>query len=101
MYGESAVKEEVDKKYPTSLYIIADTVLNGKGEIIGCQLFSQFKIENRKIFIFVRSPDEARSRLNLSVHGYDFVYSDNFFEFKESELDWKVIEILSADCREK
>ena len=101
MYGESAVKEEVDKKYPTSLYIIADTILNGKGEIIGCQLFSQFKIENRKIFILVRSPDEARSRLNLSVHGYDFVYSDDFFEFKESELDWKVIEILSADCREK
>jgi hypothetical protein len=98
MYGESAVREEVDKKYPTSLHIIADTVLNGKGEKIGCQLFSQFKIENRKIFIFVRSPDEARSRLNSSVHGYNFVFSNNFLEFRESGLDWKIFEIVSAEC---
>jgi hypothetical protein len=98
MYGESAVREEVDKKYPTSLHIIADTVLNGKGEKIGCQLFSQFKIENRKIFIFVRSLDEARSRLNSSVHGYNFVFSNNFLEFKESGLDWKIFEIVSAEC---
>ena len=69
MYGESAIKEEVDKKYPTSLYIISDTVFNGKGEKIGCQLFSQFINENRKILIFVTSLDEAWSRLNSSVHG--------------------------------
>ena len=99
MYGESAVKEEVDRKYPTSLHIIADTVLNGKGEKIGCQLFSQFKLEKRKIFIFVRSPNEAKSRLNSSVHGYDFVFVNNLLEFKESGLDWKIIEIASAKCR--
>jgi len=98
MNGESAVREEVDKKYPTSLHIIGDTVLNGKGEKIGCQLFSQFKIENRKIFIFVRSLDEARSRLNSSVHGYNFVFRNNFLEFKESGLDWKIFEIVSAEC---
>ncbi len=98
MYGESAVKEEVDRKYPTSLHIIADTVLNGKGEKIGCQLFSQFKLENRKIFIFVRSPDEAKSRLNSSAHGYAFVFSNDFLEFKASGLDWKIFEIVSAEC---
>jgi hypothetical protein len=98
MYGESAVKEEVDRKYPTSLHIIADTVLNGKGEKIGCQLLSQFKLENRKIFIFVRSPDEAKLRLNSSVHGYAFVFSNDFLEFKASGLDWKIFEIVSAEC---
>ena len=101
MYGESAVKEQIDKKYPTSLYIIADTVFNGKGEKIGCQLFSQFKIEKRKIYIFVRSPDEIKARLNSSVHGYDFVFVNNFLEFKESGLDWKIIEIEIAECRNK
>ncbi len=98
MYGESVIKEEVDKKYPTSLYIISDTVFNGKGEKIGCQLFSQFKNENRKIFIFVISLDEARSRLNSSVHGYDFVFSKNSLELKESGLGWKIYEIVSAGC---
>jgi hypothetical protein len=101
MYGESAVKEQVDEKYPTSLYIIADTIFNGKGEKIGCQLFSQFKVENRKIYIFVRSPHEIKARLNSSVHGYDFVFVNNFLEFKESGLDWKIIEIASAECRNK
>jgi hypothetical protein len=98
MYGESAVKEEVDRKYPTSLHIIADTVFNGKGEKIGCHLFSQFKIENRKIFVFARSPNEARSRLNSSVNGYVFMFSNNFLEFKGSGLDWKIFEIVKAEC---
>jgi hypothetical protein len=101
MYGESSVREQVDQKYPTSLYIISDTVFNGKGEKIGCQLFSQFKIEKRKIYIFVRSPDEIKGRLNSSVHGYGFVFANNFLEFKDTGLDWKIIEIVSAECREK
>jgi hypothetical protein len=101
MYGESAVKEQVDEKYPTSLYIISDTIFNGKGEKIGCRLFSQFKIENRNIYIFVRSPDEMKARLNSSVHGFDFVFVNNYLEFKDTGLDWKIIEIESAACREK
>jgi hypothetical protein len=98
MYGESVIKQEVDLKYPTSLHLVGSIALNGKGEPIGCQLFPQFISEGRKIFIFVKSLNETRERLNSSIHGYQFQFSDDSYEFEEAGLGWSVAEIVEAKC---
>jgi len=100
LYGDSSVKIEVDNRYPTSLHIVGTNIYNGKIEKIGCQLFPRFLAEGRKVYVFSRSLQETKSRINSSEHGFDWSFSDKFIEYKDLELDWKVYEVINAKCRD-
>jgi hypothetical protein len=100
LYGDSSVKIEVDNRYPTSLHIVGTNIYNGKIEKIGCQLFPRFLAEGRKVYVFSRSLQETKSRINSSEHGFDWSFSDTFIEYKDLELDWKVYEVINAKCRD-
>lgn len=99
MYGESSVRDEIDQVYPTSLHVVGSNIYNGKSEIIGCQLFPNFENEGRDIYLLTRSGIEFISRINSSIHGYDWQLSENFIQYKETGLDWKIYEVLNTKCR--
>jgi hypothetical protein len=98
MYGESSVTTEIDQTYPTSLHIVGSNIYNGKSEIIGCQLFPKFENEGRSIYLVTRSRSEFISRIKSSVHGYDWDLSENYIQYKETGLDWKIFEVLNTKC---
>jgi len=98
MYGESSVRNEIDQAYPTSLHVVGDNIYNGKSEIIGCQLFSNFENEGRSVYLLTRSRSEFISRINSSKHGYDWELSENYIQYKETGLDWKIFEVLNTKC---
>jgi hypothetical protein len=100
LYGESSVRIEIDKKYPTSLHIVGSNIYNGENEKIGCQLFPRFLTEGRKIYVFSRSLKETESRINSSEHAFDWSFSDKFVDYKDLDLDWKIFEVINAKCRE-
>ena len=99
MYGESSVRDEIDQVYPTSLHVVGSNIYNGKSEIIGCQLFPNFETEGRDIYLLTRSGIEFISRINSSIHGYDWQLSENYIQYKETGLDWKIYEVLNTKCR--
>jgi hypothetical protein len=99
MYGESSVRDEIDQVYPTSLHVVGSNIYNGKSEIIGCQLFPKFENEGRDIYLLTRSGTEFISRINSSIHGYDWQLNKNFIEYKETGLDWKIYEVSNTKCR--
>jgi hypothetical protein len=99
MYGESSVRDEIDQVYPTSLHVVGPNIYNGKSEIIGCQLFPKFENEGRDIYLLTRSGTEFISRINSSIHGYDWQLNKNFIEYKETGLDWKIYEVSNTKCR--
>jgi hypothetical protein len=99
MYGESSVRDEIDQVYPTSLHVVGSNIYNGKSEIIGCQLFPNFENEGRDIYLLTRSGTEFISRINSSIHGFDWQLSENFIQYKETGLDWKIYKVLNTKCR--
>ena len=99
MYGESSVRDEIDQVYPTSLHVVGSNIYNGKSEIIGCQLFPNFENEGRDIYLLTRSGTEFISRINSSIHGYGWQLSENFIQYKETGLDWKIYEVSNTKCR--
>ena len=99
MYGESSVRDEIDQIYPTSLHVVGSNIYNGKSEIIGCQLFPKFENEGRDIYLLTRSGTEFISRINSSIHGYDWQLSENYIQYKETGLDWKIYEVSNTKCR--
>ena len=99
MYGNSAVNNEIDAKYPTSLFIVGSTIYNGKVDVIGCKLFSNFLKEDRKIFVLTRSLNDLRVRIISSPHSYNWTYSSKYVFFPDSGLDWKIYEVIAAECK--
>ena len=99
MYGLSVVSDEVDRYYPTSLQFIGSSIYNGKSEIIGCQFFPSFLLEDRGIFLLIRSKKELETRLDESPHGYKWTLSERYVENPRTGLDWKIYQVIKADCK--
>lgn len=99
MYGDSAVKTEVDFVYPNSLFIVGSNIFNGKVELIGCQFFPKFLKENKKIFVLTRSREDLLSRIDSSAHSFKWILSDQYISFKETNLDWKIYKLIKAECK--